>query len=107
MGELSQTVRIVNAKGLHARASAKFVNTVAKLPDGTSVTVRKDGTIRLDNRLYEVDPTLRGLDIQICFDPWTRARIEVSHRGQSFGLAKLVDLHLNSQITGSSHYVER
>lgn len=44
MGELSQTVRIVNAKGLHARASAKFVNTVAKLPDGLAVIVRKDGT---------------------------------------------------------------
>ena len=44
MGVKSQTVRIVNAKGLHARASAKFVNTVAKLPDGLAVTVTKDGT---------------------------------------------------------------
>ena len=44
MGDHSQTVVIVNAKGLHARASAKFVNTVAKLPEGIAVTVRKDGT---------------------------------------------------------------
>jgi len=43
MAELSQTVTIVNAKGLHARASAKFVNTVAKLPESLSITVRKDG----------------------------------------------------------------
>jgi phosphocarrier protein len=38
------TVTIVNARGLHARASAKFVNTVAQLPEGVEVTVAKDGT---------------------------------------------------------------
>lgn len=38
-----ETVTIVNAKGLHARASAKFVNAVAELPAGVSVKVRKDG----------------------------------------------------------------
>ncbi|MBC2650756.1 HPr family phosphocarrier protein [Novosphingobium flavum] len=40
----SETVEIVNQRGLHARASAKFVNAVAKLPDGIAVTVTKDGT---------------------------------------------------------------
>lgn len=39
-----ETVTIVNQRGLHARASAKFVNAVAKLPDGFLVTVAKDGT---------------------------------------------------------------
>jgi phosphocarrier protein len=39
----SETVEIVNQRGLHARASAKFVNAVAKLPDGLSVLVCKDG----------------------------------------------------------------
>lgn len=39
-----ETVTIVNQRGLHARASAKFVNAVAKLPGGLSVTVAKDGT---------------------------------------------------------------
>ncbi|WP_423142737.1 HPr family phosphocarrier protein [Parablastomonas sp. CN1-191] len=37
-------VTIVNQRGLHARASAKFVNTVAQLPEGVDVTVIKDGT---------------------------------------------------------------
>jgi len=41
MGELRQTVTIVNKRGLHARASAKFVGAVAALPDGTQVTVAK------------------------------------------------------------------
>ena len=38
-----ETVEIVNRKGLHARASAKFVGAVSALPDGTKVTVTKDG----------------------------------------------------------------
>ncbi len=41
--ELRETVRIVNIKGLHARASAKFVNMVANLPEGIDVRVVKDG----------------------------------------------------------------
>ena len=43
MGEASREVTIVNKRGLHARASAKFVNAVAALPDGCSVKVAKDG----------------------------------------------------------------
>jgi phosphocarrier protein HPr len=39
----SRTVTIVNQKGLHARASAKFVTFVARLPDGVAVEVEKDG----------------------------------------------------------------
>jgi phosphocarrier protein len=37
-----ECVTIVNQRGLHARASAKFVNAVAKLP-GVEVMVTKDG----------------------------------------------------------------
>ena len=39
MGEARQSVTIVNRRGLHARASAKFVGAVAALPDGIMVTV--------------------------------------------------------------------
>jgi phosphocarrier protein len=39
-----ETITIVNQRGLHARSSAKFVNAVAKLPEGLEVTVSKDGT---------------------------------------------------------------
>ncbi|MCW1427889.1 HPr family phosphocarrier protein [Novosphingobium sp. JCM 18896] len=41
---LKETVQIINQRGLHARASAKFVNMVALLPDGLQVAVSKDGT---------------------------------------------------------------
>jgi phosphocarrier protein HPr len=41
VGEARQSVTIVNRRGLHARASAKFVGAVANLPDGVKVTVSK------------------------------------------------------------------
>lgn len=43
MTRLSRTATIVNQKGLHARASAKFVTFVSRLPEGTKVYVEKDG----------------------------------------------------------------
>jgi putative transposase len=66
--------------------------------------VRKDGTVRLDNQLYEVDLALRGLEVRLRFDPWSLARVEVDYRGQSFGLARQVDRHLNSQLQGGQTY---
>jgi phosphocarrier protein HPr len=42
---LSRTVTIVNQKGLHARASAKFVTFVSRLPEGIKVEVEKDGQL--------------------------------------------------------------
>jgi transposase InsO family protein len=68
--------------------------------------VRKDGTVRLANRLYEVDLALRGLEIRLRYDPWTLERIEVDYRGQSFGLARPVDRHLNSQLGSVGHAYE-
>ena len=43
MTEQRQTVTIVNKRGLHARASAKFVGAVSALPEGAVVRVAKDG----------------------------------------------------------------
>ncbi|MEH6791183.1 HPr family phosphocarrier protein [Parasphingorhabdus sp.] len=44
MNELRKTVMITNSRGLHARASAKFVTYVSKLPAGVDVRVAKDGS---------------------------------------------------------------
>jgi len=41
--EARETVTIANQRGLHARASAKFVNAVANLPAEVCVKVSKDG----------------------------------------------------------------
>jgi len=42
MPEARQSVQICNKRGLHARASAKFVNAVSAM-DGCTVQVSKDG----------------------------------------------------------------
>lgn len=44
MMSASETVEITNQRGLHARASAKFVTVVSKLPAGVEVQVEKDGS---------------------------------------------------------------
>ena len=41
MNSVSRTVEVLNKRGLHARASAKFVTLAAEL--GTNVQVEKDG----------------------------------------------------------------
>ena len=41
---VSETLQIVNKRGLHARASAKFVGLVSELPAELDIRVRKDGT---------------------------------------------------------------
>ena len=43
MGTARRSIEITNQRGLHARASAKFVAAVSKLPEGTEVIVSKDG----------------------------------------------------------------
>ena len=42
MSQVTRTVQIVNRRGLHARASAKFVTLAATQP--TEITVDKDGS---------------------------------------------------------------
>lgn len=43
MSEARKQVEVVNQRGLHARASAKFVGAVAELPNGCKVRVAKGG----------------------------------------------------------------
>jgi putative transposase len=62
--------------------------------------VRKDGTVRIDNDLYEVNLALRGLKVQLELDPWIKHPILVRYKGQDFGTARKVDRHLNSQLPG-------
>lgn len=62
--------------------------------------VRKDGTVRIDNDLYEVNLALRGLKVQLELDPWIKNPVLVRYKGQDFGIARKVDRHLNSQTDG-------
>jgi hypothetical protein len=62
--------------------------------------VRKDGTVRIDNDLYELNLALRGLKVQLELDPWIKNPILVRYKGQDFGVARKADRHLNSQMGG-------
>jgi len=66
--------------------------------------VRKDGTVRINNRLFEVDLSLRAQEVELRFNPFTFDRVEVWHREVFSGLANKVNLHLNSETGGSKSY---
>jgi transposase InsO family protein len=93
---------------------AQAASTLRQLESGLEVEalfftrikrlVRKDGTVRIEGTLYEVDLSLRALEVELRFDPYSMHRIEVYHQGKACGLARRVDLHLNSQLEGSRQY---
>jgi putative transposase len=61
-------------------------------------SVHKDGTVRIDNHLFEVNLALRGLRVHLHLDPRVLNPILVRYKGQDFGLARKVDRHLNSRL---------
>jgi phosphocarrier protein len=84
ISQARETVAIVNERGLHARASAKFVNAVAKLPDTLSVTVHKDGA-------EAVGGSILGL-MMLGAAKGDAIEIVVSGEGAESALAKLAGL---------------
>jgi putative transposase len=49
--------------------------------------VRKDATVKLFGGVYETDPALAGRTVELVFDPFDLARIEVRWHGKPYGLA--------------------
>ena len=81
---LRESVEIANQRGLHARASAKFVNMVAALPENLLVTVYKDGTEAVGGSILGLMMlgAAKGDTIEIC----------VTGYGAEAALAQLVGL---------------
>ena len=69
MAEARQPVRIRNKRGLHARASAKFVNAVTAM-DGCTVRVAKDGASALGGSILGLMMlgAAKGDTIEICVE---------------------------------------
>lgn len=84
MSDLSETVTITNQRGLHARASAKFVNFVAALPQGVKVEVEKEG-----NRVNGM--SIMGL-MMLGAAKGDSITIHTSGEGADMALLKLVGL---------------
>lgn len=84
MSGAQETVRIINQRGLHARASAKFVGMVTQLPDGIEVRVSKDGSEAAGGSILGLMMlgAAKGDEIEIC----------VSGEGADAALLKLSGL---------------
>ena len=84
MSEARETVTIANQRGLHARASAKFVNAVAMLAPELAVRVVKDGS-------EAAGGSILGL-MMLGAAKGDSIAIEVKGEGAEAALAKLVGL---------------
>ena len=81
---VKETVTITNKRGLHARASAKFVSMVTLLPEGLDVRVGKDGAEASGGSILGLMMlgAARGDTVEIC----------VSGEGAEAALLKLAGL---------------
>ena len=64
--------------------------------------VTKTATVSLFSNRYEVNPALVGRKIELVFDPFDLARIDVRHDGRSHGFAKTHHLreHVHPHVRG-------
>ena len=82
MSQLSRTVLVENKRGLHARASAKFVNLASQLP--AEIEVAKDGQAVCGT-------SIMGL-MMLGAAKGDSIEIRVSGQGADDALAQLVEL---------------
>jgi putative transposase len=59
-------------------------------------TVARTATVSLHNNVYQVDPVLAGRRVELVFDPFDLADVEVRHNGRSYGTATVFRLGRHS-----------
>ena len=64
--------------------------------------VTRTATVSFQSNRYEVDPALVGRRVELIFDPFDLARIEIRHNGQSFGEAVVhrITAHVHARVDG-------
>lgn len=64
--------------------------------------VTRTATVSFQTNRYEVDPALVGRRVELIFDPFDLARIEIRHNGQTFGDAVVhrISTHVHAQVDG-------
>lgn len=70
----------------------------------TTRRVRRDATIALDGMMFEVPVSLRGRQVEVRFDPFTYARMEVHVDGKKAGNATVLDKEVNSRSYRLENY---
>jgi putative transposase len=66
--------------------------------------VRRDATISIDGRMFEVPVELRGRKIEVRYDPFGFSRIELYFQQQPVGKAVALNKQLNAQIYNQGDY---
>jgi putative transposase len=59
-------------------------------------TVARTATVSLHNNVYQVDPVLSGRRVELVFDPFDLADVEVRYQGRSYGTATVFRLGRHS-----------
>jgi hypothetical protein len=60
--------------------------------------VAKDRTISLNSKLYEAPVQLIGQQVTLLYHEHDPARVEITFKGQSYGLLNPLDLHVNCRV---------
>ena len=60
--------------------------------------VNKDRTVVVDKRLFEAPVQLIGKRVEVLYHETNPERAEIRLNGESYGLLRLVDLHVNSRV---------
>lgn len=92
------------------------IGTLRQIPEDVNIeplfytrktrVVRKDGTVIVDKVLYEVPLHLRGLQVELRYDPFALDHMEVWHDKRRVRLAQRVNRIANSELAGGTgeHY---
>ena len=70
----------------------------------TTRRVRLDATISLDGKTFEAPVALRGRDVEVRYDPFAFARVEIWLDDKFIGKATLCDKYLNSRTFEKENY---
>jgi transposase InsO family protein len=60
--------------------------------------VKKDRTVRLMGTLFEAPVALIDRQVELRFHPEDLSQVEIFFQGKSYGMASVLDVHVNSQI---------
>jgi len=61
-------------------------------------TISKDRSITLNGRLYEAPVALIGKRVELLYHDSEPEKVEVKYQNKSFGLIRVVDLHVNCRV---------
>lgn len=60
--------------------------------------VAKDRSLTLNGKIYEAPVVLIGKQVEMLYHDDTPTQVEIRYQNKSFGLARPVDIHLNSRV---------